>query len=128
MTPLLEVRDLTAGFGANQVLHGVTLGVQRGGAAVLLGLNGAGKSVTLKAISGLQPAWGGTVVFNGLEMVGLDPADRVRAGMGHVLQTKSVFPALSVAENLRLGGATVRDRRKFAANLDRVHNVYPWLA
>jgi branched-chain amino acid transport system ATP-binding protein len=124
----LIVTDLTTGFGANQILHGVTLALVPGRAAVLLGLNGAGKSVTLKTISGLQPAWGGSVQLDGRQLVGLDPEDRVRAGLGHVLQAKSVFPELSVAENLRLGGAILRDARRFKANLERVHTIYPRLA
>ncbi|MBV9663163.1 MAG: ABC transporter ATP-binding protein [Actinobacteria bacterium] len=125
---LLTVRGLETGFGANQILHGVDLTLEPGRAAVLLGLNGAGKSVTLKTISGLQPAWAGSVDFGGRELVGLDPEDRIRAGLGHVLQAKSVFPDLSVAENLRLGGAILRDKRRFADNLARVHDIYPLLA
>jgi branched-chain amino acid transport system ATP-binding protein len=126
--PLLEVCELVTGFGANQILHGVSLSLAPGRAAVLLGLNGAGKSVTLKTISGLQPAWGGTVRLAGRALDGLDPEDRVRAGLGHVLQSKSVFPELSVAENLRLGGAILRDAKRFKANLDRVYGIYPRLA
>jgi branched-chain amino acid transport system ATP-binding protein len=95
---------------------------------VLLGLNGAGKSVTLKTISGLQPAWRGSVQLEGRELIGLDPEDRVRGGLGHVLQAKSVFPELSVAENLRLGGAILHDKTRFKANLARVHDIYPRLA
>jgi len=125
---LLTVSGLETGFGANQILHGVDLSIERGRAAVLLGLNGAGKSVTLKTISGLQPAWGGSVDFDGRELTGLEPEDRIRAGLGHVLQAKSVFPDLSVAENLRLGGAILRNKQRFAENLARVHDIYPLLA
>jgi branched-chain amino acid transport system ATP-binding protein len=126
VSDVLAVRDLTTGFGATQVLHGVDLSVPAGGSAVLLGLNGAGKSVALKAISGLVRAWSGSIVLNGRELVALDPEDRVRAGIGHVLQAKGVFPYLSVAENLRLGAA-VRARHH-AANLERVYAIYPRLA
>ncbi|HZQ85102.1 MAG TPA: ABC transporter ATP-binding protein [Acidimicrobiales bacterium] len=125
---LLTVSGLETGFGANQILHGVELTLARGRAAVLLGLNGAGKSVTLKTISGLQPAWAGSVDFDGRELAGLEPEDRIRAGLGHVLQTKSVFPDLSVAENLRLGGAILRNKQRFAENLARVHDIYPLLS
>jgi len=128
MSDLLEINELTTGFGSNQVLHGVTLHLGAHSAGVLLGLNGAGKSVTLKTVSGLQPAWGGSVRFEGRELLGLDTEDRVRAGLGHVLQNKSVFPYLTVAENLRLGGATLRDRGRYRANLDRVFSIYPPLA
>jgi branched-chain amino acid transport system ATP-binding protein len=128
MTAVLDVDGLTAGFGANQVLHGVDLRIERGGAGVLLGLNGAGKSVTLKCLSGLLPAWGGAVSLEGRELLWLEAEDRVRAGLGHVLQTKAVFPYLSVAENLRLGGAVVRQRDRYRANLERVYGIYPRLA
>ncbi|MHB8463879.1 MAG: ABC transporter ATP-binding protein [Acidimicrobiales bacterium] len=126
--PLLEVEALTGGFGANQVLHGVDLRLESGGSAVLLGLNGAGKSVTLKTISGLVESWGGSVRLSGAEILGLECEDRIRAGLGHVLQSKAVFPYLSVAENLRLGGAVVRDKRRYRDNIDRVHTIYPLLA
>jgi branched-chain amino acid transport system ATP-binding protein len=127
-TPVLSVAGLTTGFGANQILHGVDLTLVSGRAAVLLGLNGAGKSVTLKTISGLQPAWGGSVHLYDRELTRLEPEDRVRAGLGHVLQAKAVFPELSVAENLRLGGAILRDAKRFNDNLARVHDIYPLLA
>ena len=124
---MLSVTNLTAGFGANQILHGVDLSLEAGSSAVLLGLNGAGKSVTLTTISGLVPAWGGSVRFAGEELVQRDCEDRIRAGLGHVLQSKGVFPYLTVSENLRLGAATC-DRRRFRGNLERVYSIYPRLA
>lgn len=139
MTALLDVEGLTAGFGANQVLHGIDLTLAPGTSGVLLGLNGAGKSVTLKTISGLVEAWEGSIRLAGVELSGLETEDRVRAGVGHVLQTKAVFPELSVAENLRLGGAVVgrrrrrpavagRARRRWSEHLDSVYSLYPRLA
>jgi len=127
VTALLELEEVTAGFGSNQVLHGVTLALEAGRTGVLLGLNGAGKSVTLKTISGLVPSWGGAIRLAGRELSRLEAEDRMRAGLGHVLQSKAVFPYLSVAENLRLGGAIVRDKRRFRENLERVHTIYPRL-
>lgn len=123
----LEVTELETGFGANQVLHGVTFTLRPGRTAVLLGLNGAGKSVTLKTISGLQPAWSGSVKLEGKELVSLEAEDRIRAGLGHVLQSKAVFPALTVEENLRLGGAMVKDKVKRQSNRERVFEIYPLL-
>lgn len=127
MTALLEVRGLVTGFGANRVLNGLDIEAEEGKATLLLGLNGAGKSVALKTISGLQPAWAGSIRFSGRELVALEAEDRIRGGMGHVLQSKAVFSHLTVAENLRLGAAPVRDRRRVAENLDRVHTIYPRL-
>ena len=127
MTALLEVRGLVTGFGANRVLNGLDLDAAEGKATLLLGLNGAGKSVALKTISGLQPAWAGSIRLSGRELVALEAEDRIRGGMGHVLQSKAVFGQLTVAENLRLGGATVRDRRRVAENMERVYSIYPRL-
>jgi branched-chain amino acid transport system ATP-binding protein len=128
MTAILEVSGLETGFGSNQVLHGVDFALTQGRTAVLLGLNGAGKSVTLKTISGLQPAWRGSVRLGDIELGQMEAEDRIRAGLAHVLQSKAVFPALSVDENLRLGGAMVRDKQRFRANAQRVFEIYPILA
>jgi len=127
MSGILEVTGLETGFGSNQILHGVDFELAEGRTAALLGLNGAGKSVTLKTISGLQPAWKGSVKLAGRELVRLEAEDRIRAGLAHVLQSKAVFPALSVDENLRLGGAMVKDKQRFAANRERVMEIYPIL-
>ena len=125
---LLELDEVTTGFGANQVLHGVTLSLPPGLTGALLGLNGAGKSVTLRTVIGLQPAWSGAIRFDGRELGHREAEDRVRAGLGHVVQSKNVFANLTVAENLRLGGAVVRDRLRRSANLERVFAIYPLLA
>jgi len=125
---LLGVRALETGFGANQVLHGVTFSLEEGRTGVLLGLNGAGKSVTLKTISGLVPTWRGNVVLDGKELAGLEPEDRIRSGLGHVLQSKAVFPDLTIAENLRLGGAMIRDKARNRANLEHILSIYPRLS
>jgi branched-chain amino acid transport system ATP-binding protein len=122
------VSELEAGFGSNQVLHGVSFTLREGRTGVLLGLNGAGKSVALKTISGLLPTWNGSVRLGDVELTKLEAEDRIRSGLGHVLQSKAVFPVLTVEENLRLGGAMVRDKKAFAANKDRVFEIYPILA
>lgn len=125
---LLEVTALETGFGSNQILHGVTFSLRAGRTGVLLGLNGAGKSVTLKTISGLQPAWSGSITLDGNELTKLEAEDRIRAGLGHVLQSKAVFPDLTVAENLRLGGALIKGRAAYKQSLERVLTIYPRLA
>jgi branched-chain amino acid transport system ATP-binding protein len=128
--PLLEVVGLTAGFGSSQVLHGIDLSVHEGEIAGVFGLNGAGKSVTLKAIAGLVPPWSGRITFDGHDITGLPVEERVRLGMGHVPQGRQVFPTLSVEENLRLGAYTSRrrDRAGYPARLDRVLTQFPVLA
>lgn len=129
-TPLLQVEDITAGFGSSQVLHGVSFTVEAGEIAGVFGLNGAGKSVTMKTIAGLVPAWSGRVVLDGTDITHLLPEQRVALGMGHVPQGRQVFPDLTVDENLRLGAYTSRrrDRGGYAARLDRVLTQFPILA
>lgn len=124
---LLEVRDLYTGFGSHPVLHGVEFDVEPGEFVAILGLNGAGKSVTLKCVSGLVEIWRGTVTLDGQDITRLQPEDRVGAGLAHVPQGSRVFPNLSVEQNLRLGGATVRDKDRYAENLAHVLDVFPRL-
>jgi branched-chain amino acid transport system ATP-binding protein len=128
-TPLLEVRDITAGFGAVTVLHGVSFEVPRGSIAGIFGLNGAGKSVTMKCLAGAVPTRSGSVLFNGQDITKLSPERRVARGMGHVPQGRQVFPDLTVEENLRLGAYTLRRRQKsrYAAALDGVFDRFPVL-
>jgi branched-chain amino acid transport system ATP-binding protein len=129
-SPLLEVRDITAGFGATTVLHGVSFDVPEGSIAGIFGLNGAGKSVTMKVLGGSVPARSGSVLFRGQDITRLTPEKRVALGMGHVPQGRQVFPGLTVEENLRLGAYTLRrkDKRRYAAALDGVLDRFPILA
>jgi branched-chain amino acid transport system ATP-binding protein len=128
-TPLLQVVDVTAGFGATTVLHGVSLEVPEGSIAGIFGLNGAGKSVTLKTVAGIVPARTGTVLLDGQDITGWGPEKRVAHGMGHIPQGRQVFPLLTVEENLRLGAYTLRrkDKSRYAASLERVFDRFPVL-
>jgi branched-chain amino acid transport system ATP-binding protein len=128
--PLLTLEDVTAGFGSNQVLHGITFSVARGEIAGVFGLNGAGKSVTMKTIAGLVPAWSGRITFDGTDITKVPVEQRVAMGMGHVPQGRQVFPALTVEENLRLGAFTSRrrDKSRWSGQLERVLAQFPILA
>jgi branched-chain amino acid transport system ATP-binding protein len=128
--PLLEVRDLVAGFGSSRVLHGLSYTVQRGEVAGIFGLNGAGKSVSMKVLAGVVPAWSGTVNLAGRDITALPAEARVSAGMGHVPQGRQVFPGLTVEQNLRLGAFVLRrrDRRRYPSVLDGVLDRFPQLA
>jgi branched-chain amino acid transport system ATP-binding protein len=134
MTALLEAKGLVAGFGSHTVLHGVDLEVPEGGSAGVFGLNGAGKSVTLKVLAGLVEAWEGTVTFRGDDITKLGAEERVEAGIGHVPQGRNVFANLTVEENLRLGAYTSRRRKtakrsgRYAAMLDQIYDRFPVLA
>jgi branched-chain amino acid transport system ATP-binding protein len=126
---MLELHDVTAGFGAVTVLHGITLAVEKGSIAGVFGLNGAGKSVTMKTIAGVVPARSGAVLFEGEDITRMSPEKRVHLGMGHVPQGRQVFAQLTVEENLRLGAYTLRrrDKTRYAAALDSVYDRFPVL-
>jgi branched-chain amino acid transport system ATP-binding protein len=128
-TPLLEVDDVTAGFGATTVLHGISLSVPEGSIAGVFGLNGAGKSVTMKVIAGIVPVRSGRVRLRGEDVTRLSAEKRVARGMGHVPQGRQVFPLLTVEENLRLGAYTLRRTAKsrYRAALDGVYDRFPVL-
>ncbi|MCU1594361.1 MAG: ABC-type branched-chain amino acid transport system, ATPase component [Frankiales bacterium] len=128
-TPLLQILDVTAGFGATTVLHGVSIDVPEGSIAGIFGLNGAGKSVTLKTVAGVVPARSGQVLLDGEDITRWGPEKRVARGMGHIPQGRQVFPELTVEENLRLGAYTLRrrDRSRYAASLDAVYDRFPVL-
>ena len=124
---LLEVANLRAGYGSVPVLHGVDLSVDEGSNAVLLGLNGAGKSTTLMTLAGLLPVTGGEIRYDGKPLTG-SPGARVRAGIVLVPEGRHVFPALTVKQNLRLGAWTIRrDARRLRQNLIEVYQIFPRL-
>jgi branched-chain amino acid transport system ATP-binding protein len=127
--PILEVKGVDAGFGASQILFGVDLVVREGEIAGVLGLNGAGKSVTMKAIAGLIPVWQGSITLRGQDITKLSAEQRVALGMGNVPQGRQVFPDLTVEENLRLGAYTLRrrDKSRYAGSLSNIWDRFPKL-
>ncbi len=123
---LLQVRDLTASYGASQVLHGVGFSLARGRITALLGANGAGKTTTLRAICRMVRT-GGSIRFDGRELSGQGTEDVVRLGVAHVPDGRGTFTALSVEENLRLGAYLRRDRSRVAEDFERVYARFPRL-
>jgi branched-chain amino acid transport system ATP-binding protein len=130
VSALLEARGLVAGFGSHTVLHGIDLSVEQGTCAGIFGLNGAGKSVTLKVLAGLLEAWEGSVTFDGTDITRLAAEDRVELGVGHVPQGRNVFANLTVEENLRLGAYVSRRRKtgRYGQMLEHVFDRFPVLA
>jgi len=126
-TRLLDVRAVDAGYGASQVLFGMSIAVEAGRCATLLGRNGMGKSTTIKCVMGLLRPQRGEVHFNGRPMQGRPPYVLAQAGIGLVPEGRQVFPNLTVRENLV---ATAIPRRGAAApwTLARVHRLFPRLA
>jgi branched-chain amino acid transport system ATP-binding protein len=100
---LLEIGDLRTGYGALPVLHGISFQIDEGEFGVMLGLNGAGKSTTMMALTGLLKTWSGEITFDGKPISRLDPATRVARGIALSPEGRRVFPQLTVAVNLRLG-------------------------
>ena len=105
---LLEIRDLIVRYGEIEALRGVSIGVDAGQVVTLLGANGAGKSTTLRAISGLTKPAAGEILFDGKSIAGLGPEAIVRLGISHVPEGRRVFPGLSVKENIMLGASNRR--------------------
>jgi branched-chain amino acid transport system ATP-binding protein len=124
---MLSVENLTSRYGRIEVLHGVSLEVAEGEIVTLVGSNGAGKTTLLRAISGIQPAAGGTIRFAGQPIDRLQPHQRVARGIVQVPEGRQVFAPLTVDDNLRLGAVTRRDR-KIDASLDQIYSTFPALA
>jgi branched-chain amino acid transport system ATP-binding protein len=106
MPPLLEVEDLVVRYGQVEALHGVSLEVNPGEIVALIGSNGAGKSTTLRAISGMIPVEGGTVSFDGAPITNLRSHQIVRLGLAHIPEGRQIFGDQSVFDNLLLGAFT----------------------
>lgn len=126
---LLDVRGLVAGFGSHAVLHGIEMSVADGEIAGIFGLNGAGKSVTLKVLAGLVPAWDGRITLGTHDITRESAERRVALGIGNVPQGKQVFTELTVEQNLRLGAYQLRrrSRDRYQPLLERVYARFPVL-
>ena len=127
--PLLEVHKLSSGYGETQVLWDISLDVLRGEVVALVGANGAGKSTLLTALSGLLPAWAGTIMFAGRDITRHRAERIVRLGLAQVPQGRRLFGGLTIEENLRLGAYTNRagSSGAIAADLERVYTFLPKL-
>ena len=124
---MLQVEDLHVSYGAIKALHGVNLKVAKGSIVTLIGANGAGKSTTLRALSGLVKPSAGSIKYDGQEISRL-PANKVVAGgLCHVPEGRMIFPNLTVAENLRMGAYLQRDKKWIAAQTDYVFGLFPRL-
>lgn len=124
---LLQLNNVTASYGDVQVLWGVTFAVRDGEIATLVGANGAGKSTTLKTISGVVRATDGQIVFDGDRIDEL-PAHKVAAlGIAHVPEGRRLFPLMSVRENLELGAISSEARRRRVESFERVFALFPKL-
>jgi branched-chain amino acid transport system ATP-binding protein len=124
---LLRLEDLEASYGAVRALRGVSIDVRRGAMVALLGANGAGKSTTLKAISGMVRPSAGFIEFEGERLNGRNPNQIVRRGIAHVPEGRKIFKDLTVLENLRMGAYTRSDGNGIRQDLDMVLQMFPRL-
>ncbi|MEY3618853.1 MAG: hypothetical protein RL726_1551 [Actinomycetota bacterium] len=122
---LLEVRQLSAGYGPVEVLHGVDLDVEQGEMVVILGANGAGKTTTMRAVSGMIPR-SGSVTFDGVDITKANAEKLVGMGIAHVPQGRGTFPDLTVLDNLRVGAYS--RSADIASDIERWFEVFPRLA
>jgi branched-chain amino acid transport system ATP-binding protein len=124
---LLEVNDLNVFYGAIHALQGISFGLNEGEIVTLIGANGAGKSTTLRTISGLLRSRGGSVKFKGQE-IGTMPAEQiVRLGISQVPEGRKIFAPLTVQENLEMGAYTRNDKAEMATSMQRVFASFPRL-
>jgi branched-chain amino acid transport system ATP-binding protein len=125
---MLRVSNLHVKYGQVPALRGLDMGVDSGEIVALIGANGAGKSTTLKAISGLVLPSGGTIELNGRPLAGLSPKQRVELGIIQVPEGRRIFPRLTVEENLQVGAYPSRARAGERKARDRVYHLFPRLA
>ncbi|MGW4943633.1 ABC transporter ATP-binding protein [Actinoplanes sp. NPDC004185] len=124
---LLELKDVTLMYGRIQALHGISLTVGQGEIVALIGANGAGKSTTMRAISGLRPVAQGSITFDGEDITKLRADLRVVRGVSQSPEGRGIFPGMSVRENLEMGAYTRRNRAEINEDLDRVFTLFPRL-
>jgi branched-chain amino acid transport system ATP-binding protein len=128
VTTLLELDDVRVRYGKVEALKGVSCTVAEGEVVTLIGANGAGKTTTLKTISGVVPMSSGRIVFDGRDISGVPPHQRVEMGICQAPEGRGIFPGMTVTENLEMGAYARRGgRRAYLSDLERVFELFPRL-
>jgi branched-chain amino acid transport system ATP-binding protein len=124
---LLELKDVYTSYGAVQALKGINLKVGKGEIVTLIGSNGAGKSTTLRTISGMVKPRQGTITYNGQRIDGLESHEVTALGIAHVPEGRRIFPRLTVLENLEMGAYLVTDKATINQRMEKVFQLFPRL-
>jgi branched-chain amino acid transport system ATP-binding protein len=124
---LLELKEITLLYGRIQALHGISLTVDEGEIVALIGANGAGKSTTMRAISGLRPVAQGSILFEGQDITKLRADLRVVRGVSQSPEGRGIFPGMTVRENLEMGAYTRRNRSEINQDMERAFTLFPRL-
>lgn len=125
---MLKLENVTVCYGATEAVKNVSMEVKDGEFVTLIGANGAGKSTTLRAISGLEPVRSGRILFEGDPIQNAAPQDIIRLGIAHCPEGRRVFPQLTVRENLEMGAFQRNDRQTIKIDIDRMLGMFPRLA
>ena len=124
---MLELKNLQVGYGSITALHGISLEVAKGDIVTLIGANGAGKSTTLRAISGMLKTRSGSIHYNGQEITNLPAHNIVARGLSHVPEGRMIFSNLTVLENLKMGAYRLKKNTRWKQDLDYVFGIFPRL-
>ncbi len=124
---ILEVNSLFAGYGKSEILHGVSVYLEKQEAITIIGPNGAGKSTLIKAIMGYLPIFKGEIYWKGDKITHLKPHEKVKRGFAYVPQLGNVFPSLSVRENLEIGGF-IEGKEGIKEGIEKAFQLFPFLA
>lgn len=125
--PLLELSGITAGYGNTTVIHGIDLRLEEGSIGCLIGPNGSGKSTLMKSVYGFADVFDGTVTFDGEDVTSRSPQESLASGMSYVLQSASVFPDMSVHENMLMGGYVLDDDDRAEERAAELYDEFPIL-
>ena len=123
---MIEIKDLVVRYGGITALQGITLSIPEGKIVSMVGANGAGKSTTINAISGMVKKAGGSITFNGDDL-NLPPQEIVKRGVVQVPEGRKIFSAISVKENILMGAYLIKDKARIDSNLEKVYKLFPIL-
>jgi branched-chain amino acid transport system ATP-binding protein len=125
--PLIELHEIRAGYGEIEVLKGISLDIVPGQIYAIIGANGAGKSTLLKTLFGLVSVSSGSILYSGQDITNAPPIAILKSGISYVPQGRSNFPAMTIQENLEMGGFTRKDKAAVARDIDRLCQHFPIL-